>query len=548
MRLKRKEGTVLSAKRQNFLHGAAILAATVAIVKIIGGIYKLPLYNILDNSAITDFNIAYNIYSLLLTISTAGVPVAISRMVSAATSTGRVSQSRKIFSVAMPTFAIIGAVTSIIMFVFAQPLANFMEDPAAAPSIRMISPAVFLCCVIAVYRGFSQGHGDMVPTSISQIAEVACKLVVGLIIAYAMLKAGMPSSLVAAGAISGVVVGLAISIPILARYKSRAIKNNSYELVETDSSTLTSSRTLKDILKLSIPVTLGSSLFNLITIIDTKLILSQLMASGLTNEVAKDLYGVYSKTITLFNFPAAFITPISVSVVPAVAAAIAMKKYSQSAEVMGSSIKVMNLIALPAGVGLTVLAEPIYQVFYGMEDAQGPMIMALMGIASYFVCLQLVTTAIVQANGYERMSMVILPLGGILKIATTYILVGHTGLGIIGAPVSTMICYGFISVANIIIIMTKAKGKPAMLKAFLKPLLCTAIMGAGAWGCYGLIDMVTGASGSGSRMYMAVCMGAAIVVAVVIYAVLIIVTGALSKEDVMLLPKGEKIAKVLRLK
>ena len=236
------------------------------------------------------------------------------------------------------------------------------------------------------------------------------------------------------------------------------------------------------------------------------------------------------------------------SVVPAVAAAIAMKKYSQSAEVMGSSIKVMNLIALPAGVGLTVLAEPIYQVFYGMEDAQGPMIMALMGIASYFVCLQLVTTAIVQANGYERMSMVILPLGGVLKIATTYILVGHTGLGIIGAPVSTMMCYGFISVANIIIIMTKAKGKPAMLKAFLKPLLCTAIMGAGAWGCYGLIDMVTGASGSGSRMYMAVCMGATIVVAVVIYAVLIIVTGALSKEDVMLLPKGEKIAKVLRLK
>ena len=155
------------AKNKSFVQGTAILAATVVIVKLIGAIYKIPLYNILDDKATTYYGIAYTVYSLLLTISTSGVPTAIARMISAAASTGKQKQAARIFNIALPAFGIIGAVCGILMMVFCKQIAVFMEVPGAYQSIFILGPAVFFCCVVSVYRGYSQGHEDMIPTSVS---------------------------------------------------------------------------------------------------------------------------------------------------------------------------------------------------------------------------------------------------------------------------------------------------------------------------------------------------------------------------------------------
>ena len=539
----------MAAKKTNYVQSTAILAATVIVVKIIGAIYKIPLYNILDDRGAADFNIAYQVYSLLLTISTAGVPVAISRLISAANSTGRIKQANRIYSVAMPTFTAVGIVCAAVMMIFCRPIANFMGLPGAAESIFMLGPAVFFCCIIAVLRGYSQGHEDMVPTSISQVVEVVCKFVFGISILLLLCKLGFSSDIQSAGAISGVVIGLGLSIPIIAVYRRRAIKTNAYGLVSLDDSVMSKKATLKELLIISIPMTLSSSLLNIITLIDAKVITYRLSnALMLTQAEVETEYAVFSKAHTLFTLPSSLIVSISISVVPAIAAAIALKKYKETAGIMSSSVKLMNLFALPAGVGMCVLAYPLYTVLFGSGDANGPMVQAIMGISSYFVCFQLVSTALVQASGHERIPIIAMAVGSAVKMVINWVLVGTPGVGILGAPISTLFCYMIISLINMVGLMIKLPVKPKLASAFIKPLICTGIMGACAWSVYGLLSAYGGSLFSGGRLQMALSMGISIVAAIVIYFVLIIVTGTITKEDMALVPKGEKIAKLLHIK
>lgn len=537
------------SNKQSYIRGAAILTATMAITKVIGLIYKVPLYNILGDEGTAHFTITYTIYNLLLTISTAGVPVALSRLISEAHSIGRDRQADRIFSVSMPSFIAVGIVCAAVMLIWAQGLANLIGDPEIPGGIRCLAPAVFFCCIIAVYRGYSQGHEDMFPTAISQIMEVLCKLLFGLVIAWILLKRGANTATISAGAIVGVTIGLMLSVPIMSYYKHRTDKTGAYNRTGEDQTVLSRRETFYQIFKTSIPITLGSSVLNIISLVDTKLVLLRLQTgAGYDYMTAKILFGAYSKALTLFNLPSAFIVPITISVVPAIAAALANRDRKTARRTMTSSLKVTNLIGLPAGAGLCVLSYSIYTSFYWGSHESGPALLALAGIASYFVCLQLVTTAMLQACGYEQLSMLTLPIGGIVKVIATWILVGSPKFGIFGAPLSTLICYLCISAFNIFFICRKVKARPNFRIAFVIPVLSTAVMTAVAGICYGIGMKLAGSWFSAARLHMLIIMGISIVAAVIVYAVLIVVLGGITKEDMELVPKGERIARALKLR
>jgi len=538
----------LAEKKHNYLGGAAVLAATVAITKVIGAIYKIPLYNLLGDEGTTHFQVMYTIYNLLLTISTAGIPVALSRLISAANATSRRMQVKRYFSVGLTTFTIVGIVGAAIMFFCAQPLSNLMEDYEIVAGVRVLAPAVLFACLVSVYRGYSQGFGNMIPTSISQIMEVACKLVFGLPIAWILLKKGMNSASVAAGAIVGVTIGLAFAIPILVWYKHRMDKARSGPIGDPDVPTGRFT-TAKQILRIGIPITLGSSIMNIITLIDTKFILNRLQTgAGIDYTTAKVLYGVYSKGLTLFNMPAAFITPVAVSVVPFIAAAIAKREHNEAKNIMESSLKLTSLLGIPAGVGLCVLSEPIFNVLYPKSHELGPSLLSVLGIASYFVCTYIVTNAILQASGHEKLALLALPTGGIVKIIANWVLVGNASINIAGAPIGTLLCYFVITVMNFAFITVKVKEHPSIIRACLRPLLCSILMGATAWASYALISRISiNLIGTG-RLATAVCLAFTIVIAIVIYVILIIVTRTVTMEDMKLIPKGEKIAKLLKIR
>jgi len=209
------------SNEQKYLKGAAILAAASIFVKIIGAIYKIPIFNILDDEGRGSFQVTYNVYTLILTISTAGVPAALSRLVSSANAGGKARLVKRYFSTALPAFILIGLIAMLAMFIFADAFAGLMNDSLAAPGIRVLAPAVFFACVISVYRGYAQGHENMVPTAASQVVEVVCKAVFGIAAAMWLRSMGSAMHIVSAGAIMGVTIGLGLCVPLLIWFKGK---------------------------------------------------------------------------------------------------------------------------------------------------------------------------------------------------------------------------------------------------------------------------------------------------------------------------------------
>jgi stage V sporulation protein B len=502
--------------------------------KIIGALFKIPLYRLLGTDGTAHFTKTYQIYTLLLAISYSGIPVALSRLISASHETGNTRQTAKYFRVALPAFSIVGAVTSLLMFIFAPQLADFMKDPQAILGIRVLSPAVLLCCAISVYEGFAQGHSDMLPTAIKQMLEVSSKLIVGMAAAIILLNGGFGTDIAAAGAIIGVVAGLLISFPVLMRYKRRRT------LAETPHGDAKSaSETLKAIFKVSIPITLGASFMSVLTLIDSRVVSARL-ETFLPHEVAIDKFGIFSQCQTLFNFPPSLISAITISIIPAISAAVAGKRHSEARGITESAMKLVCLFAMPAAVGLSVLATPLFGVFYGSDalTGDGGRILAILGAASFFVCAQLLTTAVLQANGFERVPMITFLIGGVVQIVLDYILVGNPSIGILGSPVGTLACYAAITILNMIIIAVRVPEKPRLIGAAAKVLLVSVVMGVATYAVYGI---------AGRAVSGILRLGIAVIAAVIVYFVLIVAARVITREDLRFVPKGEKLAKLLRL-
>lgn len=530
-------------KGQNYLHGAAILAAAAIIVKILGAVYKIALGNIIGDEGYGHFMVAHNIYNLLLTLSTAGLPIAVSRMIASADALNRRNQVKRIYSVATVSFCLLGALGTSIMLFFPNALAMFFRDPDAAKSIQALSPSIFLVCLMSAYRGYTQGHSDMKLTSISQIIEVLGKVVFGLLLAQILLKRGLPEA--ASGAIAGVTIGSVLACFYSAVYVKGIVRSRDRK-VEVNDRPDRPGKIFKSLFSIAIPVVLGSSVLHLINLIDTKLIMKLLQdKAGLDVNAAAALFGVYGKVQTLFNLPSAFIVPLTVSVIPAISAFAAKRKNAEAAETTRASMKMTTLLAFPAGVGLSVLARPIMNVLYPGSLAEGVGLLNILGISSYFVCLCLITNAILQAYGHERLPIFTIIIGGVIKICIAYVLIGNPKYGIYGAAISTLICDAVIAVLNLLLTKIVVPKAPSYRKIFIMPVICSLVMGVAAYGSYTLLEKSMGFLGKYS---MLVSMALAIIIAVIVYLIAIIVTKTLAYEDVKLLPKGEKLAKLLKIR
>ncbi|MDR2615010.1 MAG: polysaccharide biosynthesis protein [Oscillospiraceae bacterium] len=537
-------------REKNFLKGAAILAASAVIAKLVGALFKIPLYNLLGADGTAHFNKTYQIYTLLLAISYSGIPVALSRLISASADAGNTRQVSRYHKAALPAFAAIGAVVSALMFVFAPQLSEFVKDPQAAAGIRLLSPAVFLCCVVSVYEGYFQGYGDMLPTAVKQFLEVMCKLVFGMAVAVILLRRGASSAVTAAGAITGSVIGLLVALPVLMAYKRKRERRAPRASESGGGAVMSARKTLFTVFKVSVPITLGASFMSILTLFDSRVVSSRLEFSGLAHEAAISKFGIYSQCQTLFTLPPSLISAITISVLPAISAAAAGRRSGEARGITESAMKLVCLVAMPAAVGISVLSGPIFRAFYGASAeaaADGARILAILGAASFFACAQLLTTAVLQAHGRERVPMATFAIGGAAQLALDYILVGDGRIGIIGSPVGTLACYALITVLNLIFIKLKIPEPPRALRAAARPLVVSAVMGAAAYFVYELARrFIIPALGEGRRAEIA-ALAPAVIAAVVVYAALAVAARAVTRDDLKYVPRGERIADFLRL-
>ena len=540
-------------KQNSFFGGAAILAAGILIVKLIGMFYKIPLINIIGEAGAADFNNAYNIYAVLLTVSTAGLPVAVSKLVSEANALNRRNQVRRTFRLALVLFLALGLISFLVMFFRADALAGMMNDSKAAAGIRALAPAVVCVGCLAALRGYSQGHSNMAPTSVSQIIEALCKLVVGLGLAFWLVKQGKDPDVAAAGAITGVTVGTVVALiyMVLDFFLSRG-REDTHGTDRPDSA----GSILANILKIAVPITLSSSMVGIVTVIDSSLVQGQLQSAlNLTEKASRTLYGNYSGALNIYNLPTSLMAAITASVIPAVSAALARRDRRGAARITGSALRITALLSFPMGVGLFVLGTPIIRLLFPSLNVEvaGPLLSTL-GIATPFVCMVLVCNSVLQAHGFINLPVIVMVLGGIVKIVNNYNLVG--AIGIAGAPVGNILCFGLALVLDLVVITRVIPNRPRLLPIFVKPAIASAIMGGAAWAVYGLLSRVLTAEQVNeagetirvvSRMGNALGIFLAIAVAGVVYLVLVVAIRAISKDDLALMPKGDKLARLLRL-
>lgn len=538
-------------KKSTFFGGAAILAAGIAIVKLIGALYKIPLFNIIGDEGTGHFNNAYVIYNLLLMVSTAGLPVALSKSISEASTLGKRNQVHRTFSVALAAFFVLGTISFAVMFALAQPLADLQGDGAAVQAVRAIAPACFFVCVLSTFRGYAQGHGNMVPTAVSQIIEALGKLTIGLALAWLLVRAGASSADAAAGAIFGVTCGAGICLIYLIVdhiHRRRSEPGRPTDVPEAPGTIF------KRLLVIAVPITLCSSVTPITSWLDTaqvQNILRDVMnaqpaqwyeAQKLLDPTVVDpvvaAYGAYQKAITIYNLPSSFMVAITASVIPAISACRARRDFQGAGRIAESSMRVGMLLALPAGIGLSVLASPVMHFVYRSDTdytIADPSMMIL-GIASIFVCVMLVCSSVLQASGFVNLPIVIMVAGCAAKLIVNNFMVRHVGA--VGAAVGTLVCYVIVAVLELLLIKRVIPSPPEYTRVFAKPMVAAGVMGMAVWAAYGLVSRFMGNTLS---TMAAICVG------VVVYAVLVVALKAISREDLSLMPKGDKIARLLRL-
>ena len=526
-------------KKQNFLQGTALLAMAAVIVKLVGALYKIPLNAIIGEKGFGYFSTAYEIYNVLLMISTAGLPVAMSRMISQASSLENYNQVRQVYSTARRIFLILGASGSILMTVFCRQLAAFWNQPDAWAAIGFLGPCVLLICIMSAFRGYFQGQSNMLPTAVSQVLEVITKLIVGMAAALAFLKLTDSIPLAAGGAILGVTVSCVVS----AVYLFGKFRRSYRELPRTEDQAASFGKTARELLKIAVPITISSTCLSIITSFSSKIYMGQLLSSGVSQESADIMRGIHVMTQTIYNMPCAFITPITVSIIPAITAQITLKKYRQTRLTEESAIRITGIVAMPCSLGIIALAQPITALlgrYSGERLVLATQMMTVLGVSLVFNALVLVTTSIMQAHGNVTRPVLNMLIGGVLKLIVVYVLTGNPAIGIVGTPIGTLLSYVVICVLNIYSIHTLVEDPPQILKNLVRPFCAACIMALCAW----LVWWDLGKLGITSRLILcAIPVG----VGVVVFLIAAVILKVITREDCLLLPKGEKIAKMLKL-
>lgn len=527
------------SRSSSFFEGAFILVVSNAIVKVIGAFFSIPITNMIGGDGNGIFTVAYYIYQAMFVISTAGLPVAISKMVAEANALGKYREVKRIFRVSITIFSAIGGAVTAIMILWADVFVEMIGNTLAYYAVMAVAPSIFFVSVVSAFRGYYQGLSNMVPTAISQVIEAGGKLVFGLLFTYVLIEKGFSLEIVVAGSIGGVTVGTVLSALYVIMFR---LKRGS-GLPESSGGQMSVSSyadVSKSLIKIAIPVTIGSSVLSVTNFIDMGVVLNRLQFAGLTEVGANFVYGCYNMAVKMFNMPQALIVALSVSIIPAVASACARKDMKKASDTITAALRFTAIMALPCAAGLAVLSHPILSLLYykipDEVDVAAPLLV-IIAPAVLLVALVSVTNAILQAIGKVKVPMMTMLVGGIVKLATNYILVGTPGIEIYGAPIGTTLCYGTISLLNLVIIAKATKGV-AVIRIFIKPFMASAVMAACTYVLYAPFEGVIGGK---------LATVADIGISAAVYLVVLIAIKALPKEEVLMLPKGEKIARLLKM-
>ena len=528
--------------KKSFFKGAVILGIAGIIVKVFGAFFRIPLANIIGDTGMGYYQTAYPVYVLLLTLSTAGIPTAIARLVSERTTEGKHKEAYRIFTVSFLLLLAMGIVTSLLLFLGAPYIVQYMKgEPEAIYSMRSIAPALLFVPIMAAFRGYFQGQQDMTPTASSQVIEQAFRVVFGLSMAVILLPAGLKFA--AAGASAGAAAGGFFGlIGIFAIYMRRrsVIRENCRNSPDGESEAAKS--ILWKIVVIAVPVTIGAAIMPIMTNIDLAIVVRRLVQSGYSSAEANSLYGQLSGFATpLINLPQVLTQAIAMSLVPAVASAFSAKDQEFLRYNTAFGIRTAMIIGMPCSVGLMVLSKPIMLLLYPAQQASAVNAaesLFILAFGAIFLSLVQTLTGILQGVKRQLIPVINLAIGAGIKVIITYVLTGIPSVNVKGAAAGTAAAYITAALLNYRAVRKYTGSRPNFSLTFGRPMLSAAIMGAIVWAIYSGLSLLTG--NTVATMVSVFC-------GVVVYGFCILRFKGITPDEIKMLPKGAKIVAMLRL-
>ncbi len=472
----------MSNKTKSIIGGMTVLGLAGVICKLVGVLYSIPLTWMIGTQGLGLYNAVFPAYNLLLTISSAGLPVAVSRLVARSLAKDDPRGAKHVFKTALLLLLGIGSLATIIMLAGSGFLANASDQPSSRIGFQVIAPCVVIVCAMSAFRGFMQGQQNMVPTAVSQLIEQVGKVFLALPMAYFGNKIGIEYG--AAGALLGttIVEGVALLYMVIL-YLRRRNSFSALPQLSTDSPDDSTDGIAKQLIWLSLPITIGACIVPLSQYIDSIMLVGRLISTGMAADTASSVYGLFSGTvIRIINIPTALALAVSMSLVPAISSAKAVNDGASVVRQTDLGMRFAFLIGLPCSIGMSVLAEPLMRFFYQGSIVEEELILGgeLLTMSSLTIILFTVvqaTTSVLQGLGKQRVPMYTLVAGVVCKIILNYVLIAIPSINIHGAPIASLVCYIVSMVPNLYYMLKYTDARMNWMGWIVRPGIAAAAMG-----------------------------------------------------------------------
>lgn len=538
-------------KKSNFIVQGSVLAIASIVVRIIGMIYRIPLTGIIGDVGNGIYSVAYEVYAILLLISSYSLPLAVSKLMSALVAKGEKRNAERYFRCALVFAVVVGGVVAVVTFIFAGPIAgDIMKSPLSTLSLKVLAPAIFVVAVMGVLRGYFQGMGSMVPTAVSQVVEQIINALVSVGAAYVLFnygelavrithKKGLEHAYGAAGGtlgtLFGAIAGLITLVILLVFLKKRFVPD--FKRTENRNKVDSIGVIYKTLLFTIVPVILSTAVYNISMVLD-QAVFNRIMASqGRTSDEYNALWGIFSgKYRLLTNVPISVASAMVASTVIGVSAAVAVKNRREVVRKTRVCIRFTMMITIPCAVGLSVLASPILQMLWHDERAISANLLQYGSISVVLYAMSTLSNGILQGVNRMRIPVRNAVIALVLHLGLLVVLLKVFKLHVYGVVIANIFFAFVMCVLNARAMRRYIRGyRQEVIRTFIIPAINSFIMGVIVFFLRKGIVMLTGLNGIGVII--------SIVVGAVVYFIGMVYMGGISEKDLLSFPKGAVLVK-----
>lgn len=466
-------------KKQSLIKGSIILAVSGILTRFLGLFFRWPLIMLIGDEGVGYYQMSYPLYMFFVAMA-AGVPVAISKIISENNAMGDVHSSFEVVKESTILMLFLGTGTSVILFFFAKPIISFLQwDSRAYYSLIGIAFAPFLVSIMTVFRGFFQGLQNMTPSAVSQVLEQVGRVVFGVGLAVILLPKGIEYA--AGGAAFGAAAGALIAGIYLVMKYFKVKKSYGVKKVKSNP------EILNKILRIAIPISLGTTVGTVMSLIDSIIVPQKLLEAGFSAQQSTVLYGqLTGKASVIVNIPLTLSMALCTSLIPIIAESYVLKRKKDVENKINMALKLSTVIAIPCCFGLFFMAAPIMKlIFPGRFD--GIEILKFLSISIPFIIITQTTTSVLQGVGAYILPVINLFIGCVVKVVLTIVLVPMPNMNIYGAVIASIGAYVVASVLNIITMKIKIKNKFNAYDNLVKPAYASCVMMIGVILTYNFI-------------------------------------------------------------